>query len=125
MAKYTCEFKHKIILQYIAKPDQRVYFTFSRGVFRTLSNVRSSRLEMFCRKSVLRNFAEFTGKHLCQSLLFNKEETLALVFSCEFCELFKSTFFTEHLRWLLLKRLSKRLVSLEVTVFTKNFILDV
>ena len=24
--------------------------------------------EVFCKKSVLRNFAKFTGKHLCQSL---------------------------------------------------------
>ena len=27
-----------------------------------------------------------------------KKETLAQVFSCEFCEIFKNTFFTEHLR---------------------------
>ena len=27
---------------------------------------------MFCEKGVLRNFAKFTGKHLCQSLFFNK-----------------------------------------------------
>ena len=27
--------------------------------------------QMFCKKGVLRNFAEFTGKHLCQSLFFN------------------------------------------------------
>ena len=27
---------------------------------------------MFCRKSVLRNFTKFTGKHLCQSLFLNK-----------------------------------------------------
>ena len=27
-----------------------------------------------------------------------KKETLAQVFSCEFCNIFKSTFFTEHLR---------------------------
>ena len=27
---------------------------------------------VFCRKGVLRNFAQFTGKHLCQSLFFNK-----------------------------------------------------
>ena len=33
---------------------------------------RSSCLEMFCRKGVLRNFAKFTGKHLCKSLFFNK-----------------------------------------------------
>ena len=33
---------------------------------------RSSRPEVLCRKGVLRNFAKFTGKHLCQNLFFNK-----------------------------------------------------
>ena len=33
---------------------------------------------------------------------FIKKETLAEVFSCEFCEIFKKTFFTKQLRWLLL-----------------------
>ena len=33
---------------------------------------RSSRLEVSCRKGVLRNFTKFTGKHLCQNLFFNK-----------------------------------------------------
>ena len=33
---------------------------------------RSSHPEMFCEKDVLRNFAKFTGKHLCQSLFFDK-----------------------------------------------------
>ena len=28
---------------------------------------------------------------------FIKKETLAQMFSCEFCEIFKNTFFTEHL----------------------------
>ena len=28
--------------------------------------------EVFCKKGVLRNFAKFTGKHLCQILFFNK-----------------------------------------------------
>ena len=28
--------------------------------------------EVFCKKRVLRNFTDFTGKHLCQSLFFNK-----------------------------------------------------
>ena len=50
---------------------------------------------------------KFTGKHLCQSLFFDedpglsnfiKNEALAQVLSCEFCEIFKNTFFTEHLR---------------------------
>ena len=35
---------------------------------------------------------------------FIKKETLAQVFSCEFCEISKKTFFTEHLWWLLLLR---------------------
>ena len=37
---------------------------------------RSSRPELFCRKGALRNFAKFTGKHLCQSLFFDKVEGL-------------------------------------------------
>ena len=61
---------------------------------------------MFCKKGVLINFAKFTGKHLCQNPFFNKaadlraqgcifikKETLAQVFSCEFCEISKNTFF--------------------------------
>ena len=109
---------------------------------------RCSRPEVFCKKGVLRNFAKFTEKQLCQSLFFSKvagrksshrrcsvkkmflnilqnsqektcarvsfliklqascnfikKETPTQVFSCEFCEISKNTFFTEHLRWLLL-----------------------
>ena len=61
--------------------------------------------EVVCKKGVLGNFAKFTGKHLCQSLFFNKvarlrsqagnfikKETLAQVFSFEFCEISKNTF---------------------------------
>ena len=32
----------------------------------------SSRPEVFCKKGILWNFAKSTGKHLCQSLFFNK-----------------------------------------------------
>ena len=56
------------------------------------TTARSSHPGVFCRKGVLRNFAKFTGKHLCQSLFFNKKETLVQVFSCEFCEISKNTF---------------------------------
>ena len=45
--------------------------------------------ELLCRKGVLRDFAKFTGKHLCQSLLV---ETIAQVLFCEFCEISKKTF---------------------------------
>ena len=54
---------------------------------------RSSRPEVFCKKGVLRNFAKVTGKHLCQSLFFNKVAGLRpQVFSCDFCEISKNTF---------------------------------
>ena len=75
-------------------------------------------LEMLYGKSVLKIFVTFAGKHQCQSLFFKsiflrvficlealireacnviKKETLAQVFSSEFCEIFKNFFFTEHL----------------------------
>ena len=53
-------------------------------------------------KVVLKNFAKFTEKYLCQSLflinlrqscIFIEKETLAKMFSCEFCEIFKNIFF--------------------------------
>ena len=58
---------------------------------------------MFCRKGVLKNF-EFLRTlilmNLCERLLLNftKKETSAQVFSCEFCEFFKNTYFVEHLQ---------------------------
>ena len=53
---------------------------------------RSSRPEVFFRKDFLRNFAKFTGETPVPESLFNKD-TLAQVFSCEFCEISKNTFF--------------------------------
>ena len=50
---------------------------------------------MFCKKVILRNFAKLTGKHLCQRLFFNK--VAGTGFPVNFCEIFKNTFFTEHL----------------------------
>ena len=38
---------------------------------------------------------------------FIKKEALAQVFSCEFSETFKNTYFKEHLRWLLLSKIFK------------------
>ena len=55
-------------------------------IWRTLYR---SRPKVFFKKGVLKNFAKFTRKHLCQSIFFNK---VAGAFF----------FFTEHLRWLLL-----------------------
>ena len=55
---------------------------------------RSSHQRCSVKNGVLKNFANFTGKHLCWSL-FNK---VAGLFSCEICEIFKNTYLEEHLR---------------------------
>ena len=62
---------------------------------------------MFFKIVVLKNIAVFTRKHVLESLdkvaaLKTKKETPTQVFSCEYCENFMNTFFTEHLHWLLL-----------------------
>ena len=59
------------------------------------NTLRRARSEVFCKIGALRNLAKFKGKHLCQSLFLNKfikKETLAKVFSCEFCEISGSAF---------------------------------
>ena len=74
---------------------------------------RNSRPEMFCEKGVLRNFAKFTGKHLCQSLFFNKvagprpatllkKRLWHRCFPVNFAKFLRTTSFIEHLWWLLL-----------------------
>ena len=71
--------------------------------FLKISLSRSSRPEVFCKKGVLRNFAKFTGKQLCQSLFFNKVAGLRhRYFPVKFAKFLRTSFFTEHLRWLLL-----------------------
>ena len=50
---------------------------------------RSSHQRCSVTKGVLRNFAKFTGKHLCQNLFFNKVAGL----SSKFCKISKNTFF--------------------------------
>ena len=60
-----------------------------------LFTFRSSRRDVSGKKGVLRNFAKFTGKHLCYSLIFNKVaglKALSQVFFCEFWEVSKNTF---------------------------------
>ena len=91
-----------------------------------LQKYRSSRLEVFCRKSVLRNFEIFTGNHLYQRLLFNKVAGLRTVtllkkrfwyrcFPVNFSKFLKTPI-TEHLRWLLLKTPVNQLIFREELV---------
>ena len=74
--------------------------------------LRSSRSEVFCKKGVVRNFEKFIGKHLCQSLLFNKVAGLRPAsllkkrlwhwcFPVNFAKFLRTPFLIENLRWLL------------------------
>ena len=68
---------------------------------------------MFCKKGFLRKFAKFTGKHLRQSLFFNKVAGLRpatllkkrfwrTCFPMNSAKFLRTPFLIEHLRWLLL-----------------------
>ena len=91
------------------------YVSFQRDIN------RSNFPHMFYKIGILKNFAKFTWKHLWRSLflqawvtgcnwdlqqaeacIFIKKEIPAHMFSCDFCEIFKSNFFYRNFRWLLL-----------------------
>ena len=77
---------------------------------------RSSRLEVFCAKGVLKDFAKFTGKHLCQGLFLKaadlrpvtllKKSLWHRCFPADFAKFLRATFFTEQIHRLLLKFIS-------------------
>ena len=67
---------------------------------------------MFFKTAAFKNLAIFTGKHLCWSFFLIKSQTWrpaillkkspTQVLSCEYCEIFKNSFFIEHFWWQLL-----------------------
>ena len=82
----------------MASKDLYIDHLYSLHINLVLKTLRNSRPEVFCEKGFLKNFPIFTGKHLWQSFFFQacnfiKKETLVQVFLCEFCKIFKSTFF--------------------------------
>ena len=71
-------------------------------------NARSSHRRCSVRKGVLKNFAKFAGKHLCQKLFFKKvvgRRPATLLkrrlwhrcFQADFAKFLRTHFFTEHL----------------------------
>ena len=89
-----------------------IYFHVSIDFSTKKEISRSSRPEVSCKKGVLRNFPKFTGKHLSQSLFFNKvagspatllrKRLWHRCFPVNFAKFLRTFFFIEHLRWLLL-----------------------
>ena len=74
------------------------HFLLHYKIINTISSLRSSLPELFYKKGVLRKFAKFLGKQLCQSLFFNKVAGLPV----NFVKFLRTAFFIEHLWWLLL-----------------------
>ena len=87
---------------------------------------RSSRPEVFCKNGVLRNFTKLTGKHLRQSLRFNKVVGLRPAtllkrrlwhrcFPVNFVKFRRTPFFIEHLwRLLLSLKISNSLILISI-----------
>ena len=108
--------------------------TWRSGVLNVIS--KSSRLEVFCKESVLKNFAIFTLEHLCWSRFliklqalkacnFIKKKTPTQLLSCDYCKFFKSTYFEEHLQtiaseFILLNQKESRLVKITNLIETQQ-----
>ena len=111
---------HQIIhlSQYVPEQlDVEVAFTcpihFSNSLrgyifFKNLLLAEAATRGAVCKKGILRNFAKFTGKHLCQSPLFNKVAGLRdaplfkkrpwhKCFPVNLVKFLRTPFFTEHL----------------------------
>ena len=82
------------------------------GKFKNFLKQQKQLPEAFCKKGVLKNFAVLTRKYLCWSLVLIKLQTIkhltsglqlhqkvtpTQVFICEYCAMFKNTYFEEHL----------------------------
>ena len=80
--------------------------------FKNITEFRSSCSKVFCKKGVFKNFANFTRKHLCQRLFFNKVAGLRPATllknrlwhrKWQFAKFSGTPFFIEHLQWVLLE----------------------
>ena len=88
-------------------PHPVEYFSlFSLG-FSSVAHIlhRISHRTCSLKEAVLKNFAIFTGKQLCWKLQLCLSVGATLLksdskplFSCEYCKIFKNTYFEEHLQ---------------------------
>ena len=116
-----------------------IYKEREREKERERGRERSSRPEVFCTKGVLKNFAKFTRKHLCQGLFFNKVADLRPAtllkkrlwhrrFPVDFEKNLRTPFFTEHLQWLLyiyiyiFRCIAKMLFSIHIYIYLKHYL---
>ena len=91
---HVTNYRVKFVVCQFSKSHTCVFST--QSIIFDAAFFRGSRPEVFCRKGSFRNFAKFTGKHRISFLIKLQasawKETLAQVFSCEFCKISKKTF---------------------------------
>ena len=86
---------------------------------------------MFCKIGALKNFAKFTGKHLCKSLSFIKVAGLRPAtllkkrlwhrcFPVSFAKFLTAPFLTEYLRWMLPAVSNKHKVRITCILFLSS-----
>ena len=103
--------KKKLHCRFLTESSMRLWLYNS--YFLCINQYRSSHPKIFCRKAVLKNFAKFAEKQLCQSLFFNKvpgQSSATLLkkrlwrrcFPVNFAKYLRIPFFIAHLRCLLL-----------------------
>ena len=83
-----CSLKLQILRLFRARSSKTVKCRFTLKCQKQLP-------EVFCKKRCSEKFRKIHRKTHVPEPLF-KKETLAQVFSCEFCKISKSAFFTEH-----------------------------
>ena len=104
--------KHKV-MKWKDKFSRQHIKKISRTLRMSNYSIQKEPPEVFCKKAILKNFAKFTGKHLCQSLFFHKVACLRpatlvktrLWHRCllvNFAKFLKTLFITEYCQWLLL-----------------------
>ena len=95
-----CQFQPGVAYKSVAYIKKRVnnFIKIFEEMLRSISEAatflkkifRSSHQRCSVKIGVLKNFSNFTGKHLCWSLFLIK---LQQMFSCEICEIFRKTYF--------------------------------
>ena len=112
---------YQIVLPFfLSKADVLFYIHYIFTCLNNFNNTdhkkwmnRSSRPEMFCKKGIYGNFTKFSVKHHFQSLFFYKLAALRPAtllkkrvwhkrFPVNFAKFLRTSFLTEHFRWLLL-----------------------
>ena len=88
----------------------KIFWNF-RSSSKKRSTVRGNRSQFFYKIGILKKSGKKTKKTAVLELLFKEvskiKETPSQVFSWEFCETLKNTYFTEHLRWIWILPLKK------------------